>query len=714
MSASGFFPPGKRGPEGDTGPRGPQGPVGPGVVWQGGLQLDENEVGEYYPYVPNDLVEFDGTVYIVRQEFRAGDVIPNVTDQWDDFLKPFARGGAVGPVGPVGPPGGEGEQGERGLQGNKGDSGVPGTYQEWLDAGNVGGYDVFLLTITGPPGEQGPTGDPGTYAEWLSKGNVGTYADFLVAIRGAKGDQGDPGDAGTYAEWQALGNVGTYAEFLETLRGETGEQGETGVQGEQGDTGEKGDQGPVGDPGGPMGPQGPQGVPGPKGDAGTHGTPGTYADWQEQGNAGTYQEFLAALKGEKGDKGDKGDQGDQGVPGAAVYKGDQGPIGPPGPKGNPGERGVNWTGPWDPDYPYERYDAVSYGGGSFICVSDSSSTNQTPGFSGDWEPLAERGSVVGIKGPKGDRGDVGPVGPEGPAGEQGEPGPQGDVGPEGPEGPAGADGADGAEGPAGPEGPQGEKGDRGDVGPQGVPGDGGGGASVTVSTWADRADPETAGAGGLAFITDISDVRKFQISDGTRWLAVSDASVVPNYTPSVDLTYSADGDTNGLIYYLGTRDQSGFVPPVPQTNSNVLEVVGPRLTLTASSIEPTYYLYYAVDRANTMAWLSGNSAGSTLRLDLNPGKLIPNKVTIRHRGDYFGNALINFVIEGSNDATAWDVLLTVNGAATPAQGAWRSWNMPGIATAYRYLRLRETGADSSGGSYVAVGEIEFYGSYQPG
>jgi hypothetical protein len=384
-------PAGADGPRGSTGPRGPQGAVGPGILWRGPLQINYPSNGDDpITYVPNDAVEFDGSSYVVRQNVRGVDVIPGVTTDWQNFYELLAERGDIGPKGPTGPVGPLGPRGVTGPEGPQGDPGGP--------QGPPG--------PTGPEGASGPAGASGTYQDWLDHGNTGTYGDYIVAITGPKG-----------------------------ATGVAGPQGAVGPKGDKGDTGASGPQGDPGDPGGPVGPQGAVGPAGPQGPA---GVAGTYQEWLDQGHVGTYNDYLNAIRGPAGPAGPQGPAGVKGEPGTAVAKGDKGDDGAPGPVG---DVGVNWLGPWDPDVNYAAHDGVLYGGSSWINVAEDISWNQTPGFTGDWEVLAEKGD---------------PGGPPGPTG---------------PTGPAGAPGKDstipGPAGPAGPTGAKGDKGDKGDVGPSG-------------------------------------------------------------------------------------------------------------------------------------------------------------------------------------------------------------------------------------------------------
>ena len=120
---------------------------------------------------------------------------------------------------------------------------------------------------------------------------------------------------------------------------------------------------------------------------------------------------------------------------------------------------------------YERLDAVSHGGGSWMALKTVQGVE--PGTAPEsWMQLAEKGDT-GPQGPKGDTGDTGPQGPKGDTGDTGPQGPKGDTGDTGPQGPKGDTGDTGPQGPkgdTGDTGPQGPKGDTGETGPQGPAG----------------------------------------------------------------------------------------------------------------------------------------------------------------------------------------------------------------------------------------------------
>ncbi len=146
-------------------------------------------------------------------------------------------------------------------------------------------------------------------------------------------------------------------------------------------------------------------------------------------------------------------------------------------------------GDWTADAAYERLDAVSYNGSSWVAKRDN--TAVVPVSGDDWMLLAVKGvkgdtgaqgeqgiqGIQGIQGEKGDKGDTGDTGPQGERGPQGEKGDtgatglQGLKGDKGDTGPQGEKGDTGAQGPQGERGPKGEKGDTGAQGMQGLKGD---------------------------------------------------------------------------------------------------------------------------------------------------------------------------------------------------------------------------------------------------
>ena len=141
-------------------------------------------------------------------------------------------------------PGNPGPQGQTGAQGPQGEMGLPGPQGPQGPAGPQGepGNDGEDSQVEGPPGPTGPPG-PSMYQDWLNAGNQGTIEEYLLGTN-------------IFEYWQNNGNPnGTIEEFFEFLQqgpiGEpftfddfTEEQLEqiTGPQGEPGETGPSVDQ----------------------------------------------------------------------------------------------------------------------------------------------------------------------------------------------------------------------------------------------------------------------------------------------------------------------------------------------------------------------------------------------------------------------------------------------------------------------------------------
>lgn len=171
--------------------------------------------------------------------------------------------GDKGDKGEKGDPGEKGEPGANGLNGEKGDKGEPG---EKGDKGEKGD--------AGEKGEKGDAGENGAdgksaYQIWLDAGNVGSEQDFIMFLKGEKGDKGEKGEDGkdgvdgengkdgvngtngidgedgksAYQIWLEAGNKGTEADFIASLKGQKGDKGETGIKGDKGDKGEDGSDG---------------------------------------------------------------------------------------------------------------------------------------------------------------------------------------------------------------------------------------------------------------------------------------------------------------------------------------------------------------------------------------------------------------------------------------------------------------------------------------
>ena len=162
---------GPDGPQGIQGPQGPQGPAGTGVSIKGSASVADilNKSGQ------------KGEMWLVS------DVGPQhghgyVSDGGGTGVLHWTHVGDIqGPQGTQGLAGHTGPQGPRGIPGNNGVDGATGAQG--------------IQGVQGPRGQKGERG-LSSYDLWLQDGNTGTENEYLVAQKGAKGDQGIKGDKG--------------------------------------------------------------------------------------------------------------------------------------------------------------------------------------------------------------------------------------------------------------------------------------------------------------------------------------------------------------------------------------------------------------------------------------------------------------------------------------------------------------------------------------
>ena len=173
--------------------------------------------------------------------------------------------------------------------------GINVTFQSILDDGTVKTDTAFI-----PRGTQGETGVDGksAYEIWLEAGNTGTEEDFLISLvgekgadgtmtfedlteeqkaslKGEQGEQGEQGEAGksAYQVWLDEGNTGSEEDFLNSLKGEKGADGTMTFE----DLTEEQKESLNGEDG-----------------------KSAYEIWLEAGNTGTEEDFLNSLKGADG------------------------------------------------------------------------------------------------------------------------------------------------------------------------------------------------------------------------------------------------------------------------------------------------------------------------------------------------------------------------------------------------------------------------------
>ncbi len=280
--------------------------------------------------------------------------------------------------------------------------------------------------------------------------------------------------------------------------------------------------------------------------------------------------------GSVGPAGPAGPQGPAGAQGPAGTAGATGPQGPAGPAGASGASAFVYQGAYSSASNYAQGAVVTFGGSTYVSLSDANHGNTPTSTPWAWGTLAL--GATGVQGPAGPAGPQGPAGsagasiqgPAGPAGVQGPAGPAGspglnylggyssitnynvgDVvlfsgssfvsirannhgntpgqsptawgalatqGGDGPTGPQGPQGFTGAQGPTGPVGPPGQTGAQG---PQGIPGQPGAQGATGPQGLQGPQGPVgsqgPAGPTGLSFQGSFDPARNYALADAVLW-----------------------------------------------------------------------------------------------------------------------------------------------------------------------------------------------------
>lgn len=172
----------------------------------------------------------------------------------------------------------------------------------------------------------------------------------------------------------------------------------------------------------------------------------------------------------------------------------------------------------------------------------------------------------------------------------------------------------------------------------------------------------------------------------------------------------SDGDTNGVVSYLGTNGlKSAFTNP----SGAIL----PTIASSSGSGTPANL----TNRTND-EWFTSNAAGSWVAFDLGTGISVSN-YTLRARSSAASALPRNWVLEGTNSVSSFDITgvnaaiwtaidTRTSDATLTAASQYYTLTANGSTLDYRYLRLRITGPDSSGTNFLTLNEIEFYGTYK--
>lgn len=222
----------------------------------------------------------------------------------------------------------------------------------------------------------------------------------------------------------------------------------------------------------------------------------------------------------------------------------------------------------------------------------------------------------------------------------------------------------------------------------------------------------------ISFSRQYTDAKLIYVDSTVGWTVDSNYDYTTQTASATTLTYVSDGDTNGVIYYIGTaKNTVSFANPTP-SKVNVFAMVNGTLTAMTNNTQMT-------DRLNNQAY-SLNLYDSRIFLRLNvdtPRYLRMSKVSFRCENTVAA-AYRGFNVYGMNTSDIPDLsqgyryykapaylLASFSGDVTMAAttGAWGTYTVD-AAQFYDMFYFQFTEPQANGDtSYWRGGEIEVYG-----
>lgn len=169
---------------------------------------------------------------------------------------------------------------------------------------------------------------------------------------------------------------------------------------------------------------------------------------------------------------------------------------------------------------------------------------------------------------------------------------------------------------------------------------------------------------------------------------------------TTDLSYSSDGDTNGVFYYLGTnRRTASFANP--GSNNIVVFSQIDALNENATALR-------LGDRDPNSIAHTQNTQNAWFSVDLKDKSLIVSRYSLKARADLNDHNPRVWKLQGSQDNVNWTDLDTQSNSIL-SNAAWYSPPVPNQTITYRYFRLLQTSTNSANLYYFVLAEWELYG-----
>lgn len=192
-----------------------------------------------------------------------------------------------------------------------------------------------------------------------------------------------------------------------------------------------------------------------------------------------------------------------------------------------------------------------------------------------------------------------------------------------------------------------------------------------------------------------------EISQKIDNLQTSGGSTTPTNSSAKTLAYVLDGDANGVCYWIGTNYGVGA-----WTNPHT---AGRLICSISSSFDGNDPPGNLVDRQPNDRPATKNIAGSSMVLDLLESKLKCKHYSLRGR-DFDSYHLRSWKVLVGNDLSSLVNIDTQSNNSIINQNTWFS---KAVASPdfYRYIKIEQTGVNSSGDNLMSLGEWEFYGEF---
>lgn len=165
-------------------------------------------------------------------------------------------------------------------------------------------------------------------------------------------------------------------------------------------------------------------------------------------------------------------------------------------------------------------------------------------------------------------------------------------------------------------------------------------------------------------------------------------------------TYSEDFDTNGILYFLGTKGgQEDYI------NAALRDEVAVCSSSLVKDSVPIHHLvgrdvHRLVTRPEDNAWM---------QVDFKDKLIQPSYYTLRHYSSWDTECLRNWILQASNDGVHWVTIKKhEDDTALAEKGASHTWPIQSRG-AYRIWRIKQTGLNSNKHKYLACSGMEFYG-----